>query len=39
MSQIVDNLLVDHLKNFILSGLGDFDITKDYTKHIYEKER
>lgn len=33
----MDNLLTDHLKNFILGGLENFEITKSYAQTIYEK--
>ena len=34
----MDNLLTDHLKNFILVGLENFEITKPYAQAIYEKQ-
>lgn len=34
----MDNLLTDHLKNFILGGLENFEITKPYAQVIFEKE-
>ena len=37
MSQIMDNLLTDHLKNFILGGLENFEISKPYALTMYEK--
>ena len=38
MSQIMDNLLTDHLKSFILGGLDNYEMNKPYAKAIYEKQ-
>lgn len=38
MSEIMDNLLIDHHKNFVLNGLEDFEITKPYAQALYQKE-
>ncbi len=39
MSQIFDNLLIDHHKNFVLNGLDDFQITKPHSQTLYQKEQ
>lgn len=36
MSQIIEHLIFDHTKNFVLNGLNDFEITKPYAKRIWE---
>lgn len=37
MSQIIDNLLTDSLKNVVLGGLENFEISKPYAQTMYEK--
>lgn len=39
MGQIIDNLLIDQLKNFILSGLENFETIKPFAWEIYKKEQ
>jgi hypothetical protein len=38
MSQIIDNLLIDQNKNFVMNGLNDFEIFTPYGKRLEEKE-
>lgn len=34
MSQIIDHLLIDHNKNFVMNGLNDFEIVAPFAKRL-----
>lgn len=38
MSQIIDHLLTDHNKNFVMNGLNDFEIATPFAKRLEDKE-